>query len=174
MVRTYRRSGRYTRRLKTVKYSSETFNLADDWQFTSGVAQMQVPVVSAINQQGVRKCKNFEFSCSSTPFIYDDDSGNTFNTPLFWALVYVPQGTQPNQISLGSGGTTASLYEPNQNVIMSGIIPADNQAIYRVRTRLARNLNSGDAIYVIFRAAANPSAAATKSLAFALNYAISF
>lgn len=173
MPRTYRRSGRYTRRLKTVKYSNETYNMADDWNYASGTAEINVPVVSAINQQGVRKCKNFEFSCSSSPFLYDDKSG-AFNAPVFWALVYVPQGTTPNQIQLGSGTATASLYEPNQNVIMSGVIPADNQAIYRVRTRLARNLNSGDAIYIIFRAAANPPQAATKSLAFALNYAISF
>lgn len=51
--------------------------------------------------------------------------------------------------SFGSPNFPTSIYEPNQNVIMSGVVgPGSNQQTWR--TRLARNLNSGDSIQICF------------------------
>lgn len=64
-------------------------------------------------------------------------------------MVYVPQGTRFNQLQTGTIENATSIYEPNQNVILSGLtLPG---VITNKSTRLARNLNSGDQIYLIFR-----------------------
>lgn len=178
MPRRYTRSGKYTRRVKTVKYSNETYNFQDALAINSPSVKTVAysTVISAIDQQGVRKCKNFELTLTGTPFVPNAE-GPSQVVPLFWALVYVPQGTEPSQINIGSYEAPASLYEPNQNVIMSGCWPGDLTAPYVKRTRLARNLNSGDSIAFVlaippFRD--DDTVKYSKSIAMTLNYAISF
>lgn len=167
----YRRrasSRRYNRRVKTVKYSNETSSVSGDWTIEGGDQNLALNMVPAIAQQGVRKCKNFELSMVGSP--WSDES----SVPVFWALVYVPQGTNPSSINIGAESTTASLYEPNQNVIMTGIWPSNLTTMYKVKTRLARNLNSGDSIALVLRTASELADDTTKSFAISLNYAISF
>jgi len=173
MPRRYTRSGRYTRRVKTVKYSNETYNYAG--QYTVNSAQQKnywsETLISAIDQQGVRKCKNFELSLTGTPWIQD---GTAAHAPMFFALVYVPQGTDPSQITIGNPDACASLYEPNQNVIMCGVWPSDLTAPFVKKTRLARNLNSGDRIVLVMSVPPFGEGAYVKNIAVTLNYAISF
>ena len=178
MPRRYTRSGKYTRRVKTVKYSNETYNFQDALAVNSPSVKTNAysTVIASIAQQGVRKCKNFELTLTGTPFV-PNTNAPLETVPLFWALVYVPQGTEPSQINIGSYEAPASLYEPNQNVIMSGVWPGDLTAPYVKRTRLARNLNSGDSIAFVlaipnFRD--DDTIKYTKSIAMTLNYAISF
>ena len=66
--------------------------------------------------------------------------------PIFWALVYVPEGTQPGSLNLVS--PTATLYEPNQFVMNCGISDPTAGPI-RFYSPLARNLNSGDTINLL-------------------------
>lgn len=179
MPRRYTRSGKYTRRVKTVKYSNETYNFTDaiDVAAPSVKTVAYSTVISAIDQQGVRKCKNFELSLTGTPFVPNNAQNSAEAVPVFWALVYVPQGTQPSQINIGSNDAPASLYEPNQNVIMSGVWPGDLTAPYVKRTRLARNLNSGDSIAFVLAVPPfkdDDSVHYEKNIAMTLNYAISF
>ncbi|QYM90068.1 hypothetical protein [Circoviridae sp.] len=177
MPRRYTRSGRYTRRVKTIKYSNETYNYngtlivnnssqKTDWHQT---------LITAIDQQGVRKCKNFELTLTGSAFTPSAEGAN-IPSPLFYALVYVPQGTEASRINIGSPDACASLYEPNQNVIMSGVWPGDLTAPFVKKTRLARNLNSGDSIQLILSSPPFDSAgvAYEKMVAVTLNYAISF
>lgn len=159
---------RYTRRLKTVKYSNETRSVSGEWEITQGSQGLALNIIPAIDQQGVRKCKNFELSMVSEPWDGEDTA------PLYWALVYVPQGTTPSPMNIGAESTTASLYEPNQNVIMTGIWPGNLTSMYRVKTRLARNLNAGDSIALLLRSAVDMPNGKKKQYAISCNYAISF
>lgn len=108
-------------------------------------------VVPSTNLLGNRKVKNFTVKVNVT--------GN--ESTLLGALVYVPEGTTPSDIM--SQNASQSLYEPNQNVIMTFIIPPscdrDPNGIcisnftppsVTVSNRLARNLSSGDAIVMLF------------------------
>lgn len=177
MPRRYTRSGKYTRRVKTVKYSNETYNFEGTIPDNTPASKFETfaTMISAIDQQGVRKCKNFEISLTGAPF---ENGQTTFeNVPIFWALVYVPQGTTPSHINLGTAQAPASLYEPNQNVIMSGVWPGNLKAPYVKKTRLARNLNSGDSIALALAVPSfRPENDGTyeKTIAVTLNYAISF
>lgn len=135
-----RRYGRrYRRTYKVQKYSNET---------STGVLQYEIPVnitppteactvIDNINAQGMRKVKNFSFQC------YNESA-----YPVAWALVYIPEGTRPSALGHPTDGTSVSLYEPNQNVILSGVIQ-DTDGIVTKRTRLARNLNSGDCVVLV-------------------------
>lgn len=164
-------SRRYSRRIKTVKYSNETTNASGEFEITDGNQQVEMPLIAPSNVQGTRKCKNFELSLCGGPW---QDAEGAELTPISWALVYVPEGTQAGAIRQGALGTPASLYEPSQNVIMSGIWPANLTSNYKVKTRLARNLNSGDSIYLILHTAAELADGASKNICVNLNYAIAY
>ena len=167
MPRRYRRR-RYalTRPVKTAKYSNETFAAIQQVDTTSS-ADWFVLLSSASPVLGTRKAKNFTLTLvTSSP------------VPFFFALVYVPEGTNPSGLNAGSTVEqnvliSASLYEPNQNVIMSGSFGGPNSTVERYKTRLARNLNSGDSIFLVFHNLV-PGDSASENVAVQCNYAISY
>jgi hypothetical protein len=149
MPRHFRRYARSARTLKPVRYANET---------VSGRAAATIPaaqtvtsvVVVSTGAQGVRKFKN--------PILRLVTSTTTPLTPILWGLVYCPQGFPTASLTLtigAAGGTPTLIFEPNQNVIMSGPLNLSGTAEpVTYRSRLARNLDSGDAIYLLFM---NPS-----------------
>lgn len=187
------RRRRYTRRVKAVKYSNETYNCPCFVNCTDVTSTDPNPniftMIAHIEQLGTRKCKNFELSLTrDVPYNYTI-SGSGASTqytkgeaaiaqPLLWALVYIPQGTSARPLQVGSSTAAASLYEPNQNVIISGIIPTEIKSVYRFKTRLARNLNSGDQIALVIRPLEEYAGDGThkvfNTVLANLNYAISF
>ena len=101
-----------------------------------------VLIVAPTTILGNRKCKNFTIKITA--------NGN--DDQIFGALVYVPEGTKASDMLVTS--SSASLYEPNQNVISSFIIPPnalrDGQGQFSqlsaptqivVSSKLSRNLN---------------------------------
>ena len=138
----------YSRR--GAKYSNETmaFNVGITGDKEGGVPLTTQPlvVVPATNVLGNRKVKNFTLKFTS----YGCDDA------IYGVLAYVPEGTNMNPPLVT--GPSQSLYEPNQNVIATFILPAScnrdvdgsilqasSQSI-TVSTKLARNLNTGDQI----------------------------
>lgn len=138
----------YSRR--AAKYSNETmaFNVKIQEPKEAGSVLTDNPliVVPATDVLGNRKVKNFTIRFTSY----------FCNDPVFGVLAYVPEGTDLNRPLVT--GPTQSLYEPNQNVIATFIIPASctrdgdgdvqqaNSQTVVVSTKLARNLNTGDKI----------------------------
>lgn len=100
----------------------------------NGLNQGTATIVAPTDIQGMRKIKHITISASSL---------STVSLPFYWAIVYVPEGYTANNLSV-----TDSLYEPNQYVMASGINDPDAGPI-RIRSRLSRNLNSGDSIVLI-------------------------
>ena len=158
MPRRYRRR-RYTlsRPLKTVKYSNETASFGVTGTIVAGdtfVNGQPIVVVPPTNVAGTRKVKNF--TCR---FLVE----SVAPVRIAWAVVYVPDQTTPSNLSSTSNPTVfQSLYEPNQNVIMSGLLVASpfnviGESPYfspvtpsTFKSRLARNLNSGDSIQIVW------------------------
>lgn len=133
----------------------------------SGTAlQHNFVIVPDADIQGMRKAKNFTIKFSS---ICTEAS---MVTPIVWALVFVPQGTSPSDMSFGTGQNAMSLYEPNQNVIMSGnFLPTISEpATWTSKTRLARNLNSKDSIYLVMKSDANMKVIYSITINYALTY----
>ena len=95
-------------------------------------------VVPAITTQGMRKVKHLTVSIAHR-------SASTNASSLYWALVYVPQGTGVGSLSL-----TGNLYEPNQFVMCCGVFDFDGGPL-RVHCPTSRNLNSGDSVALILK-----------------------
>ena len=80
MPRSYRRTGRYSRRVKTVKFSNETFNAVGTWTNTNPTVKdgLSTTLITAIDQQGVRKCKNFELTLAGGPWVHNNNEVTNF------------------------------------------------------------------------------------------------
>ena len=96
----------------------------------------------------MRKVKHITVSLS--------DSASSVGSAFYWAIVYVPQGTQPNALFATTNDITGSIYEPNQFVMNCGVIDPAAGPI-RFRSVLSRNLNSGDSIYLVLGSLASQS-----------------
>lgn len=111
-----------------------------------------VIIVPATNISGNRKVKNFSIKVVAA----------RNDAPIYGALVYVPEGTEAKKF--GVGQLQQSMYEPNQNVICSFVLPptatrdlqtgvvltAEAPGVVTVRNRLARNLSQGDSIALVY------------------------
>lgn len=106
---------------------------------TNNTANAQI--IPAITTQGMRKCKHFNLSLYSDSFV-----------PVYWALVFVPNMTSVQNLTVSNTvGTLTSLYEPNQFVIMCGVLPGGMTTPLKCKAYTSRNLNSDDSIYLIVK-----------------------
>ena len=120
------------------KYSVETqvIRVTTSAEGVNGLYQTAAPVVVPSSTEGMRKVKHF----TCTLAVINQATPNL----IYWALVYVPEGYQANALR----GLGPSFYEPSQFLIASGITDPDAGPA-RISTPLSRNLNSGDAIWLI-------------------------
>lgn len=180
MPRYYRRSGYsrgYSRPVKTTHWSNETYNAQGAVTLSSTGEQptKAVTVVPTTTTLGTRKVKNFTVNVSPTD-LYNSSTDEVISTSSWLvALVYVPEGGNAHPLNFGSldTGAATSTYEPNQNVICSGIVTSDQP--WRISSRLARNLQSGDTIQLLFRSLDSADNTTTKAdLFMTVNYAINY
>lgn len=165
---------RYSRRryriYKKNKWSIEQrpgFIAGNGWATTTDTflnRQALIPIVAATTQEGVRKAKNMSISIA-TPA---KNSGELTNEAFYWALVFVPEGMTPNELS-----STGQLYQPSQYVISSGIVTGD-QGKLRMTSRLAKNLNQGDAIYLLIGTNSNFVNGNTPESNYRFNYLVRY
>lgn len=151
------------------KYSNETFGFHVRLTNPASSQQVYTAFVPSVEVLGTRKTKNYTLNLISS----------NENLLYQFALIYLPQGTLPSQLQLGattdpSTGVliSQSIYEPNQNVVLSGFGGGPNGTAIKVRTKLARNLNSGDGLILVIRPMNDVTG--TVDLAGQLNYAVSY
>ena len=120
------------------KYSKENIRtvVAAGNELVNSLYQGGQTVVPPSTTQGMRKVKHVTVSLARLTL--------ENSTPFYWALVYVPEGYTPNPL----GAPSTSLYEPNQYVMACGCIDPEAGPI-RIRSPIARNLNSGDSISLV-------------------------
>ena len=115
-------------------------------------------IIPATTIMGTRKVKNFTCTFYKLPtedYKHGDNPQDeilvaTYNDiwPVHWCIYYLPEGSTFQNLNFGDGQTSLSFVEPNQNVIMSGII-GDHDGVARFTSKLSRNLNSGDSVGLI-------------------------
>lgn len=166
MARRYRRYRR-RRPLKTIRYASETVSYRAQFPQNNQINNYVITLIDPDNSQGLRKVKNLTFT------IHLDTQAFTKPFLVAWAIVFVPQGQSAGNILMGSSDQkVSSIYEPNQNVIMSSFM--DPNRVSRYRTRLARNLNSGDSIQLVVQTRSYETSSDSIFCDFMLNYAICY
>jgi len=130
----------YKRKYKSGdKYSVENHAFVITTNASGDGGQIVVPSTTL---QGMRKVKHLTLSMAAP--------AGTANLDVFWALVYVPQGTGVGTLNISGG----DMYEPNQYVMSTGIFDFNGGPL-RVHCPLARNLNSGDSIALIIKNSTN-------------------
>ena len=97
-------------------------------------------IVPGTDVEGMRKIKHLTVSVAS----------ETNNGAFYWALVYVPQGTTPGNLTVNIITGTTGMYEPNQFVMNCGVVDPEAGPI-RFTSPVSRNLNDGDAIYLLVK-----------------------
>lgn len=112
-------------------------------------------VVPSTAIQGMRKVKHLTVSVAN---FY------SASTCMYWALVYVPQGTSVGSLSV-TGQT--GMYEPNQYVMNCGVVDFQAGPV-RFTSPVSRNLNSGDSIVLV---CLNPQGTAMRTL-YTVKYAV--
>ena len=134
----YRRAAKRPRYGKRLKYSVQ------QKAFSAGVVASPgttlQPLVPATTLEGMRKVKHLMVNMAPVP----DNAG-----PIYWAIVYVPQGTTPGVLNIDSTAV-ADMYEPNQFVMNCGIVDPTAGPI-RFSSPVSRNLNNGDSIALLLR-----------------------
>ena len=177
--RRYRRRNYPIYRSMRTKYSNETYSGTLRLLISSSAPNPVggQAIIPASNILGTRKCKNFTLRLHAylASFSGTDLDPYTVNPAITALLVYVPEGTEPSVPQAPTGGSAISVYEPNQNVIVSGLV--DNSQTYSLKTRLARNLNSNDALFVMFQYLGPPAQSGYSGfvdIVYTVNYAVAF
>lgn len=112
--------------------------------------QATARVVAPVTGQGKRKAKNFDIQLAC------QQGAQNSEALIYYALVYVPAGSEPAELN---ATTAVEFYSPASNVLAAGIYDCDEGTGFRVRTRLARNLNAGDQIILLCRATSGSATA---------------
>ena len=125
--------------------------------------QLIVPPTTA---QGTRTVGNFTVTVPV--------QANAASNEVWWALIYVPQGTTANPLfATGPQGNPleGSLYEPNQFVIASGLSDGAAGPI-RIRSRMKRKLHSGDFISLLlgYQGGGAPTVKVTALVSYSIKY----
>ena len=98
-----------------------TYSGRDKYSVEQRAGYLEIPaaqqawavVVPDSSVEGMRKVKHITVSLAH------QEVTTEYSGIAYWALVYVPQGTTPNTMTLS--GTT-SMYEPNQFVMNAGVV----------------------------------------------------
>jgi len=134
----YRRPYKRARYAKRDKYSIQ--QKAVEFVTGSEDATGKVEIVPGSDVEGMRKIKHLTVSVTT-----EQDLG-----AFYWAIVYVPQGTTPGNLTVNIGTGTTGMYEPNQFVMNCGVVDPTAGPI-RFSSPVSRNLNDGDSIYLCVR-----------------------
>ena len=139
----YRRAAKRPRYGKREKYSiQQKASVAS----ISANQTSVVDIVPATTTEGMRKVKHL--TCNLTQVVA---GGSSAESNLFWALVYVPQGTRAGALNIATAGADpSSMYEPNQFVMNCGVVDPTAGPI-RISSPISRNLNDGDKISLLIR-----------------------
>ena len=129
MAKTYYKS---VKTIKRVNWSRENTTI----RVAASNQTFGTNIIPATTTQGIRTVGNFVITLTG-----DADTG----APIYWALVYAPQGQTTANLSVSDG---QSLYEPNQYVIACGVNDPTAGPI-RIVSRMKRKLNSGDFVSLL-------------------------
>ena len=127
---------------------------------TQASLQWECLIVPADDTQGMRKVKHLSIKLCN--------AGNDA-MPLWYALVYVPQGYVTQNLRLSEVGSSTYLYPANQFVMASGVVDFSAGPTF-IRCPLSRNLNSGDRIVLMM--ATYTTAPSANQIAGEVTYAV--
>lgn len=97
--------------------------------------QNQIEIVPATTTEGVRQVARMTITLTTI---------NDNTRPVFWALVYIPEGTIASALFPNS----TTLFNPSNYVLSSGVSDPTAGPI-RISSRIRKNLNASDRIFLL-------------------------
>lgn len=170
------RKANYMVQRRLVQAGSWTRSAVDPQNWTSRAEIFTSPSDDQIlgGAQGIMTVSHITVDLVTRPFWkFAAGSPGLFNYAypgIIWAVVYVPQGTDANRMFSQTNTSNMIVYEPNQFVLGSGVIPdagtdfinenkESEEATFdrrpnagnvtRLRVPLSRKLNPGDSIFLV-------------------------
>ncbi|AKN50605.1 hypothetical protein [Kirkovirus Equ1] len=116
--------------------------------------QVSGSIIPSTTVQGQRKVKNMsiDLAVGNTHVSGGTEEENgDYSTPVLFAVVYHPEGTQINEMTtshLTSSGVLTQSYVPEQNIIFMRMLSPVEGSIH-CQIPLSRNINAGDSIDLI-------------------------
>ena len=147
--RRYYRKGKYNIENRPLSFSGGTIQ--------NSFYQNQVNIVPASTTEGVRQVARMTISLTAT-------NSNADALPFFWAIVYIPEGATTS----GLFPNSTTLFEPSNYVLASGVSDP-NAGPIRISSRLRKNLNAGDQIY-LYTASTQSAPTYTGLVRYAIKY----
>jgi hypothetical protein len=167
MVRTrFRRTRRSRTSSVAISRHFSSVNVTFDLVHTANQLVNWALVLPATNVAGRRVARGFKITISSwgTP------------QPVYYALVYMPEGAQPSNFVLNlntawAATTVTETFGANQWVISTGAVPLNDTL--RAYSGQSRSLNNGDTIVLILKRvhATSASEPIVSDTAFSVNIA---
>lgn len=148
---------RYRRYYRRGKYNIETrkISLTTSTSLENGFYQNSTIVVPPSTTEGVRQVTRFTINLVNV----QDDS-----LPIYWALVYIPEGA----VTTALFPDESTLFNPSNYVLASGVTDS-NAGPIRIYSRIRKNLNANDRIYLLTAASQQ-----SRNYAGLIKYAIKY
>lgn len=134
----YRRRRAYGRKRK-FNIENRPVSFESPLATENGYYQNQIPIVPPSTIEGVRQVARMTVTLTGYQSTDGSDPSN-----IYWALVYIPEGAVTS--ALFPNNTT--LFQPSNYVLASGIADSSAGPI-RISSRLRKNLNANDQIYLL-------------------------
>lgn len=132
MARYYRRKSYYRKRKYNIENRPLYYQTPQNQE--NGYYQNQLQIVPPTATEGVRQVAHMTVTLT----------GGTENSSVWWALVYIPEGAVTSALFPNE----ATLFQPSNYVLASGIADSSAGPI-RISSRIRKNLNASDQIYLL-------------------------
>ena len=156
-----RRYGSYSRQGRKWSPTTQVVNTQ-----TSSGSQKSLPI--AFNRTGERVGTTYPIGPIMKVKYFRLNVVFESSVTALWALVYVPDGLPIGKLNVAGTGLDSmpgALYEPQQFIIASGVYTSQGSngasAPLRVWSPLARNLNPGDGVFLVWQTLTSASSIPT-------------
>lgn len=137
MARYYKRKFNYRKRKYNIENKPVAFQTPTNPE--NGYYQNQIQIVPPTATEGVRQVARMTVTLTGQAGELPENQSN-----IYWALVYIPEGAVTSSLFPNAN----TLFQPSNYVLASGIADP-NAGPIRISSRLKKNLNASDQIYLL-------------------------
>lgn len=138
MARYYKRKFNYRKRKYNIENRPVEFTTPNNQE--NGFYQNQIQIVPPTATEGVRQVARMTVTLTGRGIDGNPDTSSN----VYWALVYIPEGAVTSALFPNS----TTLFQPSNYVLASGIADSTAGPI-RISSRLKKNLNASDQIFLL-------------------------
>lgn len=137
MAKTYKKKTYYNKKKYNIENRPVQFTAPSTAE--NSFYQNSIQIVPPSTVEGVRQVARMTITLTNSTDRPTENQGT-----LFWAIVYIPEGVSTTALF----PTSTVLFQPSNYVLASGVSDG-NAGPIRISSRLRKNLNAGDQIFLL-------------------------